>query len=369
MWSLKRVKSLGRYSLLAAMAVGVAGCAQTASLEVWRPAQIDLPGIERIAVLDFQGLENTGQIARSAVSAEMFDNGFYQMVDPAELTGYVARASATDPPTEATIQAAVEAARTMGVDALLVGDVLKYQVVDDERNHSHVHFINGGGGDFDHGMTDSFVGVGFENRYVETREATVAMGFRLIDTRSQDVIATRQVSFTQVGQRVNGQGYIPARETALAAATARCADEIVATLAPHRRPISVTLVGGGLGKAGSEIRRGNKLAVAGDWHAAAGHWEAALESDPACHAAMHNLALAREAAGDYASARELLGRAIEIKPKRQYLEIKRDIDDRERQYRRAMAQHERRSKPASAAKLEPMSGVALLPDGPGEFRR
>jgi Tfp pilus assembly protein PilF len=84
---------------------------------------------------------------------------------------------------------------------------------------------------------------------------------------------------------------------------------------------------------------------------------------------MHNLALAREAAGDYASARELLGRAIEIKPQQQYLETKRDIDDRERQYRRAMAQHERRSKPESAAKLELLSGVALLPDGPGEFRR
>ncbi len=68
------------------------------------------------------------------------------------------------------------------------------------RNHSHVHFINGGGGDFDHGMTDSFVGVGFENRYVETREATVALGFRLIDTRSQDGDRHSEVSFTQVGR-------------------------------------------------------------------------------------------------------------------------------------------------------------------------
>jgi tetratricopeptide (TPR) repeat protein len=133
--------------------------------------------------------------------------------------------------------------------------------------------------------------------------------------------------------------------------------------------VAVTLAGGGWAKAGSEVRHGNKQAATGDWPEAARHWERALEHDPACHAAMHNLALAREAADDYQQARQLLERAIDIEPKKLYLGTMHAFDGREQQHQRALAQRQRRSMPPDDERLEPMLGVALLPDGPGECRR
>ncbi len=152
---------------------------------------------------------------------------------------------------------------------------------------------------------------------------------------------------------MNGQGYIPARETALAAATASLRRRGCGHPASHRRPIRVTLVGGGLGKAGSEIRGATSWLSPATGTPLPGIGKRALESDPASHAAMHNLALgARKVTATMRAACELLGRAIEIKPKQQYLEISRDIDDRERQYRFAMLNTSTDQSP-SAAKLEP----------------
>jgi len=57
------------------------GCASTASVFVWQLAEAQITRIRRLAVLDFRGPENRGQIARSAPVAKFAENGFYELVD------------------------------------------------------------------------------------------------------------------------------------------------------------------------------------------------------------------------------------------------------------------------------------------------
>ena len=63
------------------LVLGASGCASTASVFVWQPAEAQITRIRRLAVLDFRRPENRGQIARSAPVAKFAENGFYELVD------------------------------------------------------------------------------------------------------------------------------------------------------------------------------------------------------------------------------------------------------------------------------------------------
>jgi len=116
------------------LAVTAAGCTQNVTLGVWRPAEFDVSGIHRLAVLDFEGPDDTGKTASAALVSQLWENGHYELVNQSQLGQAASVASPQgDPP---DVQAALEAARAMGVDAVLTGQVVNYDVSDDVfRSH------------------------------------------------------------------------------------------------------------------------------------------------------------------------------------------------------------------------------------------
>src|SRR5262245_35966407 len=107
------------------IALATAGCAPRARMMVLRPAELDVAGIGRLAVVDFDGSGETGKIARSVLVTHLSENRHFALVDQAELARVQPAAFVSQYPEEGAI---VAAARDSGVDAILTGQVVSYNV-------------------------------------------------------------------------------------------------------------------------------------------------------------------------------------------------------------------------------------------------
>jgi Tfp pilus assembly protein PilF len=82
----------------------------------------------------------------------------------------------------------------------------------------------------------------------------------------------------------------------------------------------------------SQVEFGIRVAEQGLWREAVYRWEKAVELDPTYAAAYNNLAIAYEAQGNFAKAKDAYEKALELKPKdlyiRQNYELFKEINDR-----------------------------------------
>jgi len=162
---------------------------------------------------------------------------------------------------------------------------------------------------------------------------------------------------------INGQGNLPARQRLLTELLHECARDVVVMLAPHREQVAVSLSAPYFAKGSTEVRRGNTLASNGDWRGAVQSWEIALETNPENHAAIHNLAVAREAQHDYAGAQELLRRALRIKNEGLYAKSLKRVASEGERYRLASLQFNRPGQAtASATPITPASHQRSVAD-------
>lgn len=289
-----------------AMACSAVGCAPKAKLMVWRPAELDVSGIGRIAVVDFQGEGESGAIARSALLAQLAENRHYTLVDQTELARVQPAAFQQGLPSEA---AAIEAARYAGVDAILTGQVVSYSAEDNIQQDHHIS-IGGAGAVVSSGSKAAGLGIGLDTNTLHARDASVSLAFKLIDARTGEIRDARQVSHAYEARVVNGRGEMPGRERILSDLLRKCSNDVVAAVAPHRVPVEVVLARQQWGNGMNAVRRGNDLAQSGDWAGAEAAWKSALERNPQNHAAYHNLALACEARGDFDGAMDNLNKAM-----------------------------------------------------------
>ncbi len=327
--------------LLLVLSFCASGCVSTTSVQVWEPAKADVSGIRRVAVLEFRGPENQGQIARSSVIAELAENGFYEMVDQGQLGMIYGPDGSTD------VNRAIQAARSQGVDGLIVGDVVSYDVVDDVQRDQNVQLGGASTKDGESNIAQTLMGMRVENNETINREVSAALSFQLIDVRTGNIRTARRTAHTDAGTMRNGEGYLPARERALTDMMNLCARDIVEIVAPHKVVTEVNLATASWGKAAKEINAGNRRAENGDWDGASEHWKVALELDPESHAAMHNLALASAARMNYPAAERLLDQAVELKQSSLYLRSRSRIRSHKATYLEAMAQHDARGRGAA----------------------
>jgi len=319
--------------------VALSGCAQTARLQVWQPAELDVAGIHRLAVLDFRGEGAAGQQARSELVARLWDSGFYTLADPTELNAVVqASAQRLDGPDEITT--AIEAGRRLGVDAIIIGEVTRYRATEELRRDRRLDAVGrdrGDRGDRDFDRAGAVTGVAYHNRRWSEQDVSVALSLRLIDVHTGQVRGQRQAAY-RAGEVHSGQSYLPPLQEAVAELIQRWSRETTELLTPHLIPYEVELALPRFGPTATEIRRGNSHAIQGDWEKAAVFWEAALAIDAKCHAAMYNLALACAARFDYPRAIQLLEDAARLHPRTLYSETLSRVQRHEQAYLTAMSQ-------------------------------
>jgi tetratricopeptide (TPR) repeat protein len=296
---------------LVALAAG--GCApHKATLQVFRPAQQDLAGVERVAVLDFHAPAGGAEEARQAIVSRFAENRSYTLVEPAVLA---AMAPITSPDGKTDRQAALDAARRAGVDALLEGKV------------------------------------GWHKAMTAGSQPSSSLKAELIDVRSGEVIAAETIS--RNGSQA-GLDY----DAALALWSDEVAQDLVVRLAPHYEEIEVRLARQRWGEGRAPVAAGNTLARQGEWIAAAEEWEQARRANPGNHAALHNLALIAEARQDYRLAFKLLDQALAQFPAKLYHQTRKEMEARQTTFLRALEQIEA-IRAASLAHSAPPGVVAL----------
>lgn len=343
-------------SLLAFVALLLSGCAPHAKLLVWRPAAEEIQGVHKLVILDLDGDEPYGRIARGALEAQFAANRHYTLVDPAVL-GPARSVQNGEGTTDES--AALAAAKSAGVDAILTGQVVSYKVDDDEQRDTHFSFGESSGKNKKSGASFNAFGIGIDNNHTVTREASVSLSVKLIDVQSQQVIAVRQASHHVTAQRVNGEGNLPARERVLTELLTACATDVVSLIAPHYVPADVTLARQYYGKGSDDVRRGNELAKQGDWEGATIAWETAVKDNPANHAALHNLAVAAEARHDFPSAIKNLNKAMASFPASLYHQTQKRLKDEQVLYLAAARQVEaQRTAPSLVQQSLPSADVA-----------
>ncbi|QDU98712.1 tetratricopeptide repeat protein [Lignipirellula cremea] len=348
---------------LVLLAAGASGCTTLANLNVQRPAELDIPGVERIVVLDFDGPENTGKIARSALTAQLWENKFFTLVDQSELDQQKTPGWDDEGP---DVQAAIAAGRRLGVDAVLTGSVVSYKAVDDVSHHTKLEMLSS-----DEKSKISVIetlALGFQMNETLNRDATVTLAFKLIDVRSGQIRAARQTSHTFSGKVTNGEGDLPAKERVLNDMLTRCARDVVVMIAPHQESIPVALDNKWIWEAGSrELSEGNKQAAQGDWEGAATHYEKALAASPNDHSALYSLGLVHEARGEYLQAERCFADAVRQESRTHYQMALVRVSDGKRRNQQLLARHTPTGNPAAAIArrdVPPANHAPGQPSGP-----
>ncbi len=288
------------------------GCAHTAVVRSMEPAQIDVSGMARIAVMDFTG-ENGNAVATN-LSGKLWKNEFYTIVDRSEIKSTILPAAydATEPLNEV-----LGPAKAAGLDGVILGEVVEYRCEDDHLSSTAFNFQNDEDehGDHEHERT----GFGFEQNETVVREGTVTIAFRLVDVNTGEVRASEQVSHHFEGKSVNGQVPLPPKGEVLDNLTQACIEDVITMLAPHEVECKIQLAWCDVWTRGhSHVRQGSTLASRGDWEGAKDKWKAALEINPQNHAAMFNLAVCAVQDKDYTTAEDYAMQAVRIEHKECY---------------------------------------------------
>lgn len=302
---------------VACLCAGPAGCTTPAVRFVVRqPAEIDVAGINRIAVVGFSGL--SGEDITATIADRVLRDGFYTVVDLGS-SPPVEQASAEESATPGEKAAMLAAARQRGIDGVIVGEVISYDCSDQVLSNTKLEFGSGVAGGSGGRPPRGDLGIGYEQRESLVREANVTMAFRLIDTTTGEVRAAKRTSRSFRREMVNEQGRMPAQDEMLGHLLNGCIDEFCSAIAPHDVEQTVLLARASpLQRGAWLVSRGIEKAKQDRWDEAELLWRQASESSPANHAALYNVGIAAEARRDYAQAEEHIRRAIALERRRLY---------------------------------------------------
>lgn len=271
----------------------------------WQPAAFDVAGMHRIAVVDFRG--DHGPEVAAALKDRISNNRFYALVDQSDMAPPVHAACALT----ASDDQWLCCARERGVDGVIIGEVREYRC--DDRVVA--------GGDASGGPEDEAPAehdrarwqAGLRRPEQIHRDAVVTVAFRLVDAQTGEVRAAREASHRFHGEE-SAAADLPSRSEVLAGLTRQCLDEFVEMLAPHQvsgeLPLACTRW---FCRTRQEVRTGNRHALSGDWDAARDAWQAALDQNADCDAALYNLALDAARRHLYGEAEDLAMRAIRVR--------------------------------------------------------
>ena len=326
------------------------GCASNkATLKVMAPAEVNVQDIRRIAVVDFRGPQNSGQAVASKLIARLWESNFYTLVERSELQR-ILEEHAIGMSGVVDVNTAVEAGKLLGVDAILLGEVIQYQV-EDSKDHRKVkrkvwtgEYERDAKGNIIYEKT-LFGGKVKKKKYKEvlvteeilTRSGTVTVGFRMVDVRTAEIRATRQVSHTFQRTVVVGKEQLPARGEILNQLLDKCVNEIVNMLVPHEVQVTVQFE-----KGSDALNRGIELAKSGLWDKAVAVWEAAVKKNPADPRAWYNLGIGYEALLQLDKAEKAFDRAVSLKTKKLYIQALKRVRERKREMQKLQRQLQNR---------------------------
>lgn len=309
-----------------------------------RPAALDVQGIKRLAIFDFRGPGNSGEIAASYFVSKLWETNFYTLIERSEIEKILQEIALGQSGVMDT-ETAIKAGNLLGVDAVILGDVVSYKTEDSRRYQKVKKRVWTGEYEKDDKgnivYEKTLFGKVKKKKYREVfvtqeiieREATVSLAFRLVDVNTGQIRASRHVSKSFKKSAVSGEGELPPKEEVLNNLLQQCVDDFVKMLSPHYVEVKTQFASGD-----AEVKEGIRFAKNGLWEDAQRIWEEAVRKNPENHAAWYNLGLAYEAQGNYLEAEKMYQKAVRIKSEKLYLKALKRIKQEIRDYRKLQEQ-------------------------------
>jgi len=311
-------------------------CAGTSSVsvQVLKPAEIHLPGVRTVAIVDFQGPDRSGTQIATLLQSYVLDTEHFDILERDKLRRIMeeqnlAMAGIVD---EAT---AVQVGRLLGVDALIFGEVSTYEVEPDKRlirkvkekrktgRYEIVQEKNEETGEVQKVRKEIIEEVWVEKPYW-VRKGTVGINFRVVDVETGRLLAAYSDSRSYDSQNERNslfggsstsQENLKPHGEILSSLSKTLCQAFARKIAPHHITENRYIESGP-----GQIAEGAKFARAGLWPEAMETWKAAVLENPEMPAVYYDLGLAYEMEGDFDTAEYYFKKAIEIKSTNRYLQ-------------------------------------------------
>jgi tetratricopeptide (TPR) repeat protein len=267
------------------------------NVKVLRPAEINLAGIDKIAIGSIEGPANA-EVAE-ALATSIFNSGRYEVLDRQHLYEIFQehRLSFSGMVDQET---AVEIGKLVGSAALVFGRVSTHKYSEDMTHY------------------DGKDKKGRSYRvYTRKGQGQVSMTLQVTDLRTGKIVAIKQLSDTQ-GAKKSATNDYPEKidsKSLLARARENCVVTFMKAIAPYEVSERVSFE---KDKEIPEIERGITLAKTGDLWRASGAFQKAVQENPTSPKAHFNLGIAYMCLGDYGEAIQVLDKAYSMAPSKKY---------------------------------------------------
>ncbi|MBN2031604.1 hypothetical protein JW824_15340 [bacterium] len=306
----------------------------TVSVRVQKPASIDLPGIRKIAIVDFQGDERSGSQIAVLIQSLLLTTDHFDILERDQLRRILEEqnlgmSGVVDAST------AVEVGQLLGVDALIFGEVTTYDVepdqeitekIKEQRRTGRYQWVEEK--DEKTGETKRVRKEIIEDVWVDksywVRKGTVAINFRFVDVETGVLLAAHSDSKSYDSQDekrtfleilTDQQKSLKPQGEILHDLSHSICLQFVRMIAPYYT-MENRVIESGKGS----IDEGRKYAENGLWPEAMEAWERAvaeMEDEPAAY---YNLGLGYEIQGLLDEAEEYYQLAVRITQKKLYME-------------------------------------------------
>jgi tetratricopeptide (TPR) repeat protein len=303
----------------------LSGCAKKTTVEKMVPAEVDVGGIERVAVAEFDGLAQSGRMVAAKIAEGIVDMGYFRLFEREKLDEVLAerefsRSDEVDPATANRL-------KLMGIDALIFGVVDVFSV-DDQTGITKVERKVGTGeyrtvekegkdGKIEKVEEEITETILIDRGYI-IRSGTVGVTFRMANINTGEIIAveTETSNFSRKAWE-DEAGKLPTKDMILDDLAGIVVYKFLRKVQPQYILVEVEFEGNN----NSHTETGIKYAQANLWDKAEEAFRRAAAGSPNDPSAYYNLAVTLDVLGKYDEAINAIERAIDLDPTDKYIDM------------------------------------------------
>jgi len=321
-------------SILLLTGLIISGCTKSTMIEITKPAEYNVSDLKRIAVMDFSGPGNTGDIVAGKFTNQLWSTNYFALLERKELQK-VLEEHALQMSGVVNDSTIVEFGKILGVDGIIVGSVDSYRSEDKKGREKVKEQVWTGAYEKDKEGNIVYEQTAFGKQkkkiYREelvdkefiAREASVSLSFRLVSIQTAEIRASgsQTESFSQ--KYFPAHDKIPPKEAILNDLTDRVLKKFIPTISPYKTKVSRTFE-----KGNDAVNTGIEMAQNNLWDKATAMWETETQLNILNSAAFYNLGIAYEVNGDLDRAEQAYESALKIKTKDLYMKALAQIRQR-----------------------------------------
>ncbi len=311
------------------MLVSCAG-APVVTFQTIKPPEINIGNVSKIAVAEFEGPDGSGELAAYKLTEYLVQTNRFTVLER-EKIDKILQEQGLSMTGVIDQNSAVEIGKLLGVDALIFGNVTAYKCEDEEGTRKVKKKV--GTGKYkrvkrkniftgkEYWAEEEIMKTVLVDEHYKIRKGVVSVNFKVVDVKTGKLLAVKSLTVNKEYKSVEGRGNIPAREEVLNSLLSQVLEKFAGMIAP----IKITVIRK-LEKGSEYVNKGVDFAVNGLWDMAIKSWKEGLKVEPSNPSIYYNLGVAYEKMGDFISAGEMYKKAVELNPKKLYMEALKRVN-------------------------------------------